>query len=50
MITSNPLRYGVVTGIGEILMFLGKLIIAGTTTALFYVLITFVKDIKANVL
>ena len=31
-------------------MFLGKLIIAGATTLLFYILITFVVSIKANVL
>ena len=30
-------------------MFLGKIIIAGLTTFLFYLLITFVSDIKSNV-
>jgi len=50
MISANPIRYGIVTGIGEILMLLGKLIIAGATTGLFYVLITFVQSIKENVL
>ena len=49
LIASNPLRYGIVEGVGEILMFLGKIIIAGLTTFLFYLLITFVSDIKSNV-
>jgi hypothetical protein len=46
---SNPVRYAIVEGVGEILMFLGKLIIAGLTTFLFYLLITFVQSIHANV-
>ena len=49
MIASNPLRYGAVEGVGFILMLLGKLMIAGLTTFLFYLLITFVNDIRANV-
>lgn len=46
---SNPVRYAIVEGVGEILMFLGKLIIGGLTTFLFYLLITFVQSIHANV-
>jgi solute carrier family 44 protein 1 (choline transporter-like protein)/choline transporter-like protein 2/4/5 len=49
MIASNPLRYGAIEGVGLILMLMGKLIIAGLTTFLFYLLITFVSDIRANV-
>jgi solute carrier family 44 protein 1 (choline transporter-like protein)/choline transporter-like protein 2/4/5 len=49
MIASNPLRYGVVEGVGLVLMMLGKLLIAGATTFLFYLLITFVTDIRSNV-
>jgi hypothetical protein len=49
LIASNPARYAILEGIGEILMFLGKLIISGLTTFLFYLLITFVTDIKSNV-
>ncbi len=41
IVWSNPLRYAVVSGIGEIIMFLGKLMIASATVAAFYALITF---------
>lgn len=41
MVWSNPLRYAVVSGIGEIIMFLGKLLIASTTVAASYLMITF---------
>ena len=32
---SNPLRYTVIGGIGEVFMFLGKLMIASSTIAAF---------------
>jgi hypothetical protein len=41
MVWSNPLRYAVVGGIGEIIMLLGKLMITAATVSCFYVLITF---------
>lgn len=47
---SNPLRFAVVGGVGEVIMFLGKLMIAAGTTFGFYVLITFVYSIQVNVL
>ena len=47
---SNGMRYLIVAGVGEIMMFLGKLMIAAGTTALFYVLITFVESIKMNII
>jgi hypothetical protein len=49
LIASNPIRYAIVGGVGQILMFLGKIVIAGLTTFLFYLLITFVQEIHANV-
>ena len=50
IVWSNGLRYAVVGGIGEIVIFLGKLLIAIATTGLFYVIITFIPSIKANIL
>jgi Plasma-membrane choline transporter len=47
---SNPVRFAVVNGVGEIIMFLGKLMIAAGTTFFFYMLITFVSSIQANIL
>lgn len=49
MVWSNPLRYAVVSGIGEIIMFLGKLMIASATVAAFYCLITFYKSASTNI-
>ena len=49
IVWSNGMRYLIVAGVGEIMMFLGKLMIAAGTTALFYVLITFVPSIKASI-
>jgi choline transporter-like protein 2/4/5 len=46
---SNGARYLIVAGIGEIMMFFGKLFIAAGTTACFYALITFVPTIKENI-
>lgn len=42
IVWSNGIRYLIVAGIGEIMMFVGKIMISVGTTALFYVLITFV--------
>lgn len=47
---SNPLRFAIVGGVGEIIMFLGKLMIASTTTFAFYCAITYISSIKNNVL
>ena len=43
---SNGMRYLIVAGVGEIMMFIGKLMISAGTTAAFYCLITFVSTIK----
>ncbi len=50
MVWSNGIRYTIVAGIGEILMFMGKLCIAGLTTGAFYCLITYYPAAKINVL
>lgn len=50
IVWSNPLRYMIVGGVGWIMMFLGKLMIAASTTALFYIIITYVSSIKANII
>ena len=42
---SNPLRYAVVGGIGAVIMFLGKLMIAALTAFLFYLFITYVQSV-----
>lgn len=46
----NPVRFAIVNGVGEIIMLLGKLMIAGATTFSFYALITFNSSIQPNVL
>jgi solute carrier family 44 (choline transporter-like protein), member 2/4/5 len=50
IVWANPLRYMVVSGVGWIIMFLGKLMIAASTTVGFYILITYVSSIQENVL
>lgn len=50
MVFSNVLRYSVVSGVGSILMFIGKLMIAAATTGSFYLLILYTPSIRANVL
>ena len=47
---SNALRYTVVGGVGAIIMFLGKLMIAALTAGGFYLLITYVSSIRQNYL
>ena len=39
---SNGMRYLIVAGVGEIIMFVGKVLISVGATAAFYILITFV--------
>jgi hypothetical protein len=46
---ANPLRYSIVNAVGMILSLVGKLLIAGLTTFLFYIFITFVTDVKQNI-
>ena len=41
IVWSNPVRYAVVGGVGEIIMFMGKILIACSTTALVYVYLTY---------
>jgi predicted ribosomally synthesized peptide with SipW-like signal peptide len=41
LVWSNPIRYAVVGGIGEVIMFLGKLLVAGGTTAAMYAYLTY---------
>lgn len=49
LITSNPLRYAIVGAVGTILALVGKILIAGLTTFLFYIFITFVASVKENI-
>lgn len=44
------MRYAIVGGIGAVIMFLGKIIIACLTAFGFYLLITFVTSIRQNYL
>jgi hypothetical protein len=50
LVWSNAMRYAIVGGIGTVIMFLGKLIIAAITALGFYLLITFVTSIRQNYL
>lgn len=50
MVWSNGIRYAVVSGIGEVLMFMGKLCIALLTTGAFYLLILYNPTSRINVL
>ena len=45
LIMSNPLRFGIVAFVGWILAMIGRILIAGLTTLLFYVLISYVTSI-----
>lgn len=47
---SNALRYAIVGGVGGIIMFLGKLMIAALSAGGFYVLITYVDSIRSGYL
>lgn len=50
IVWSNGVRYLVVAGVGGIIMFIGRVLIATGTTAAFYALITFVPSIKAGII
>ena len=50
IVWSNPARYAIVGGVGQIMMVLGELMIATGTTFAFYCFITYVSSIKSNVL
>ena len=50
IVWANGIRYMVVGGIGEIIMFIGKLLIVLATTCLFYIMITFIPEVKASIL
>lgn len=45
---SNPMRYAIVGGIGMIIMFLGKLLIACLTAFIFYLIITYISSIQSK--
>lgn len=47
---SNALRYAIVGGVGGIIMFLGKLMIAALSAGGFYILITYVDSIRSGYL
>lgn len=47
---SNAVRYAIVGGVGSVIMFLGKLMIAALTAGGFYLLITYVSSIRQNYL
>lgn len=44
------MRYAVVGGVGSVIMFLGKLMIAALTAGGFYLLISYVSSIRQNYL
>ena len=46
LVWSNPLRFAIVGGIGGVIMFLGKLIIAAATAFLFYIFVTYVTSVR----
>ena len=50
MVFSNALRYSIVSGVGSIMMFIGKLLISVGTTCAFYAFITYVYSVKINIL
>ena len=41
IVWSNPLRFGIVAGVGSIIMFIGKLLIASATTAVMWAIFTY---------
>lgn len=50
IVLNNGIRYLVVAGVGKLMMFIGRILIAIGTTLAFYCLITFVPEIKANII
>jgi len=50
IVLNNGIRYLVVAGVGKLMMFVGRILIAAGTTLAFYALITFVTSIKSNII
>lgn len=50
IVLNNGIRYLVVAGVGKLMMFIGRILIAVGTTLGFYCLITFVPSIKSNII
>jgi fucose permease len=50
IVLNNGIRYLVVAGVGKLMMFIGRILIAAGTTLAFYCLITFVTSIKSNIM
>jgi len=50
LVWSNAMRYAIVGGIGEIIMFLGKILISIGTCLAFYLLVTYVQSIAKTIL
>ena len=50
IVWSNGFRYAIASGVGEIVMFMGKVLIAIASTLCYYLLITFVTSIKIGIL
>lgn len=46
LVWSNPMRYAIVGGIGTIIMFLGKLLIATLTALIFYLVVTYISSVR----
>lgn len=49
-VINNGMRYLVVAGVGKLMMFIGRILIAVGSTTAFYCLITFVPSIKSNII
>lgn len=49
LVWSNAMRYAIVSGVGEIIMFLGKILISIGTALAFYLLVTYVKSIAQTI-
>lgn len=49
LVWSNAMRYAVVGGIGEIIMFLGKILISVGTCLAFYLVVTYVQSIAETI-
>lgn len=49
LVWSNAMRYAIVGGVGEILMFLGKMMISALTALAFYCLVTYVSSIAKTI-
>ena len=49
LVLTNPLRFGIVAIVGWLLAMVGKILIAGLTTFLFYIFISYVTSVSQNV-